>query len=210
MNYRTAVGAAVLLIAAVSCRSSQPIVPVETVQAPAEPAKINEPAAAMEPEQAAPEPLPVEEPAEEKAEPISETKTVASVPFDPKTITKEVFDSTKTDVQELIVRLNAIIRAKDYERWVTFLGKDYRAGLSDPSFLQRISNSTILRKQRITLRELRDYFIYVVVPSRANDHVDDIEFIGQNRVKAFTMDSKGRRLRLYDLEKTPTGWEIVN
>jgi hypothetical protein len=48
------------------------------------------------------------------------------------------------------------------------------------------------------------------VPSRANDRVDDIEFISQKRVKAYTVSQKGERLRLYDLEKTNEGWKIIN
>jgi hypothetical protein len=52
--------------------------------------------------------------------------------------------------------------------------------------------------------------MYVVVPSRTKDRVDDIEFIGQNRVKAFTINNKGQKLRLYDLEKTASGWKIAN
>lgn len=131
-------------------------------------------------------------------------------PFDPSTISKEVFDTTKMDVQALIGRLNGIIRGRDFNTWVTYLGPSYQKSLSDPEFLKRISESTVLRKQGVVLKELKDYFTYVVVPSRANDHVDDIEFIGQNRVKAFTVDAKGRRLRLYDLEKAPSGWKIVN
>jgi hypothetical protein len=67
-----------------------------------------------------------------------------------------------------------------------------------------------LKNQKIVLKSLEDYFLYVVVPSRANDRVDDIEFIGQNRVKAYTITSKGQRLRLYELEKTAGNWNIVN
>lgn len=170
---------------------AEPADPIEDEDLPAELAEVK------------PE-LPKEEAAIEESPPEEEE------PFDPTTITKEVFDTTKSDVQKLISRLNMIIRDKDYESWVTFLGARYRAALSDNSFLERVSSSTVLRKQKITLRELRDYFIFVVVPSRANDRVDDIEFIGQNRVKAFTVDANGRRLRLYDLEKKPTGWEIIN
>jgi len=136
-------------------------------------------------------------------EPVTET-------FDPSTITKEIFDSTKTDVQELINRLNGIIREKKFDEWILFLGTEYRQVLSEPGFLARISASAVLKKQGITLRDIRDYFIYVVVPSRAKDRVDDIAFIGQNRVKAFTIDAKGRKLRLYDLEKTTNGWKIVD
>lgn len=200
------------LILSVSCRTPAPV--QEPIREVKQEPKVE---AKQEPrvEEKIPEVIPEKEEEADEAvveEPKVEITTPPAdpAPFDPSSITKEVFDSTKTDVQALIQRLNGIIREKDYETWVTFLGKDYRAALSDPSFLGRISASTVLRKQNVTLRSLRDYFIYVVVPSRAYDRVDDIEFIGQNRVKAFTVDSKARRLRLYDLEKTPTGWEIIN
>ncbi|MFA6508335.1 MAG: hypothetical protein WCT14_19695 [Treponemataceae bacterium] len=212
MKCKTPIDALILIalffVLSVSCRSPEPVK-----------ALIFEAKPEIKVEEKKPEILPEAkpEPEEEKIEvvieePKTETPPPApdAVPFDPSSITKEVFDSTKSDVQALLERLNAIIRDKDYESWVTFLGKDYRAALNDPSFLERISASSVLRKQKVTLRSLRDYFIYVVVPSRAHDRADDIEFIGQNRVKAFTVDAKGRRLRLYDLEKTPTGWEIIN
>ncbi|HCM27151.1 MAG: hypothetical protein A2Z99_11815 [Treponema sp. GWB1_62_6] len=171
-------------------------------ETPADEASVvtEEPAIAAEPqiEEEAEQP-----PAVELAVPVEE------VPFDPSTITREVFDSTKTDVQQLISRLNEIIRTKDFQTWTEFLGAEYRRAMSDKAFLSRMSDFSVLKKQNIVLTELRDYFIYVVVPSRAKDRVDDIEFIGQNRVKAFTINAKGQRLRLYDLEKTEGGWKIV-
>ncbi|QQO08141.1 hypothetical protein [Breznakiella homolactica] len=130
--------------------------------------------------------------------------------FDPSTIPQEVFDSTKIDVQELIQNLNSIIRSRDYDTWVSYLGKDYFAAISSPDYLAQISESARLKTQRIVLRTPQDYFQYVVVPSRANDRVDDIEFIGQNRVKAYTITPNGQRLRLYNLEKNADGWKIIN
>ena len=141
---------------------------------------------------------------------ITETVEPVEDVFDPLSISKEVFDTTKAYVQVLISKLNLIIRGKDYSAWVYYLGPEYHAALSSAEFLKRVSESPILKNQNIILSSLRDYFNYVVVPSRANDRVDDIEFISQNRVKAFTIDSKGQRLRLYDLEKTEQGWKIVN
>jgi hypothetical protein len=153
---------------------------------------------------AAPEPIVVVEPEPEPpAEPEEE-------PFDPATITKDVFDSTKVDVQRLINQLNGFIRSRNYEAWVGYLSRQYLSVISNPEFLARISESSRLKSQKIVLKDVRDYFIHVVVPSRANDRVDDIEFIGQKRVKAFTVTEKGQRLRLYDLEKTERGWQIMN
>lgn len=142
---------------------------------------------------------------DQKIEPIAQIAV-----FDPSTITKEVFDSTKTEVQALIEKLNQIIRDKNYDAWVQYLSPGYLAELSDPEFLKKTSESTRLKNQKIVLNSVKDYFLYVVVPSRANDRVDDIEFIGQNRVKAYTITNKGQRLRLYELEKTAGNWNIVN
>jgi hypothetical protein len=132
--------------------------------------------------------------------------------FDPSTISKEVFDSTKTDVQHLIEDLNGIIRAKNYKAWTSHLGEAYVRAKSDPEFLAE--TSAILMESRIesrrrVLNSLEDYFLNVVVPSRQNDRVDDIEFVGENRVKAYTITDKGR-LRLYDLENPGDGWKIIN
>jgi len=71
-----------------------------------------------------------------------------------------------------------------------------------------------MKSRRIVLRVPEDYFQYVVVPSRADLRVDDIEFIGSNRVKAFTLTTNKAgeevRLRLYDLEKVGNSWTIIN
>ncbi|TCW60174.1 hypothetical protein [Treponema sp. J25] len=135
---------------------------------------------------------------------------VKEEPFDPRTVTKEEYDTTKIEVQQLIERLNYIIRNKDFNSWVSYLSPVYRDSLSDPDFLAQVSESARLKNEKIVLRTLQDYFIYVVVPSRANDRVDDIEFIGQKRVKAYTVTPKGQRLRLYDLEKRDGQWKIIN
>jgi len=174
----------------------------------ANPGPVSPPAAA------AAEPGPVEPVVPDDPVPEVEVKTepvpVAEEPFDPSSITKEVFDTTKTEVQALIEELNTIIRAQNFDAWSDYLGADYFATLSDPAFLARISESARLKNQKIVLQDLKGYFIHVVVPSRANDRVDDIEFIGQKRVKAFTLTAKAQRLRLYDLERTEQGWKIVN
>ncbi len=133
-----------------------------------------------------------------------------NINFDPSSISPEVFDSTKAEVQALILLLNEIIRERNFNTWKTYLSARYEDAVSNPLFLDRVSQSTILRRQNIVLKTLRDYFIHVVVPSRANDRVDDIEFFGTNRVKAYTINNKGQRLRLYDLELTQEGWKIIN
>lgn len=160
------------------------------------------------PVQNKPEIIPVDEPVPEVLPTV--IKPIPEESFDPTSITREVYDTTKGEVQTLIETLNQIIRDKDYESWVQYLSPEYMSMLSDPDFLKSTSESSRLKNQNIVLKSLKDYFLYVVVPSRANDRVDDIEFIGQNRVKAYTITSKGQRLRLYELEKTAENWNIVN
>jgi hypothetical protein len=150
-----------------------------------------------QPEEPAPVEIPVEEPAEEEV-------------FDPLSISQEVFDTTKNDVQKLILDLNQIIRAKNYNTWVSHLGKAYLDKISSEEFLASVSAQPYLKNNKIVLTSAKDYFEKVVVPSRANDRVDDIAFVTQTRVKVYTINDKGERLRLYDLENLGDGWKIIN
>jgi hypothetical protein len=166
-------------------------------QAPVQPVQVAEPAGVVE--------TPVRESVEvpEQPKPAAET-------FDPASITKEEFDTTKIEVQQLIQKLNGIIKAGSYTSWVSYLNEDYFRLISSMEYLDRINRTERMRKANLVLRNARDYFVNVVVPSRANDRVDDIEFVSQSRVKAYTVSQRGERLRLYDLEKTNEGWKIIN
>jgi hypothetical protein len=130
--------------------------------------------------------------------------------FDAGAITEEEFNFTKAEIQALVENLNNIIRTKNYNAWLDCLGMDYLAERSSPAYLAQISEQPRLKSQNIVLTGPEDYFVYVVIPSRANDRVDDIEFIAKNRVKAYTVNANGQRLRLYDLENRGNGWKIIN
>jgi hypothetical protein len=130
--------------------------------------------------------------------------------FDPLTISQEEYDSTKVDIQGLIKDLNRIIRNKNYNQWIARLDKSYLDRISSEEFLAAVSSQPSLKNRKIVLRSAKDYFLEVVVPSRANDRVDDIDFIAHTRVKAYTIKEDGIRLRLYDLENFENGWKIIN
>jgi hypothetical protein len=181
----------------ITCISLMAVLSCMTAPEPVEVPAALEPVPAPEP---VPEPAAVPEPAEEPAG------------FDPGVISEELFISTKTDVQELIHDLNRIIRAKDYRAWVSSLGEEYIKEKSSEEFLAETTALLMesqIQTRRKVLKSLEDYFLYVVVPAHQNDRVDDIEFITETRVKAFTVTDKGR-LRLYDLENLGDGWKIVN
>lgn len=153
----------------------------------------------------APPPPPVQ-----PSPPVSPVDTDDEDSFDPGTITAELFNSTKIEVQKFIEDLNSIIRAKNYDAWVSNLGKAYFTEKSSPEYLAQVSEQPRMKTQKIVLAGPQDYFIQVVVPSRANDRVDDIEFVTQKRVKAYTVTPNGTRLRLYDLENIDNHWKIIN
>jgi len=134
--------------------------------------------------------------------------------FDVSGISEEYYRTTKEDVQHIIEGLNESIRKKDYEAWKAALSNEYFAGISSPENLVLMSEQPAMKTRKIVLKTAEDYFINVVVPSRANSRVDDIEFVNRERVKAFTINinkaGEEQKLRLYDLEKINNTWKIIN
>ena len=134
--------------------------------------------------------------------------------FDPTAVTEQQYTSTMEEVQAFISELNRIISTRNYQAWRARLSPEYLAKISSPEFLNDVSETPAMKTRRIVLRSAEEYFIHVVVPSRQNSRVDDIEFEGRNRVKAFTVNTNRAgeevRLRLYDLEKVNDSWIIIN
>ena len=134
--------------------------------------------------------------------------------FDPLNITQEYYTSTMEDVRSFIEELNRIIRNRNYNAWRATLSPEYFEEISSSENLQQISEQPAMTTRRIVLKNAEDFFMHVVVPSRANSRVDDIEFISLSRVKAFTINTnragEEQRLLLYNLEKTGNLWKIIN
>lgn len=162
-----------------------------------------------EPVQTNEAPMVVETPPALFVEPVVE---VREDPFDPQNVPQEMFDNTLQEVQDFIVSLNSIIRAQRYDEWLENLSQEYIGTYGSPEYLKQASEDPRFKSQKVVLNNLRDYFIYNVAPARVNvdNNVDDIEFITPIRVKAFTVNAKGQRLRLYELEKEENGWKVIN
>lgn len=128
--------------------------------------------------------------------------------FDPTAVTDEVKSATIIDVRAFIDSMNQIIRRQDYDAWRSHLTDDYIQHYSDPAILMQYSQYPVIKGKGIKLQTLKDYFINVVYPSRQNDKVDDIEFVGENLIKAITVSQKGDRNILYMLEKHDDTWKI--
>ncbi|WP_461258007.1 hypothetical protein [Treponema sp. R80B11-R83G3] len=135
-------------------------------------------------------------------------------PFDPSKISQEQYLATRAEVQKFIEEQNKNIKSKNFEAWKKSLSPEYFAEISSAENLRQMSELPAMKSRKIVLKTVQDYFDNVVVPSRADLHVDAIEFISANRVKAFTiMTNKAgeeQKLRLYDLEKIDNSWTIIN
>jgi hypothetical protein len=127
----------------------------------------------------------------------AEPAPAAAVPpapgFDPDNVSRDIYDVTKAEVEQLVGKLNVIIAARDYDAWVSYLEDGYLGKISSPAFLQEISNSELMKMQKKVIRTPKEYFLNVVVPSRSNNRVDDIAFITENRVRVIQFNQRRRR-----------------
>jgi hypothetical protein len=149
---------------------------------------------------------PVPSPSQEPSALASPSATAAA--FDPNNVSKEMYQLTLDEIKAFVQGLNEIIKKKDYEAWLANLTEEYIAYLSDSKYLAELSQQPALKLRNITLTSLKDYFLYVVVPSREDYNVSDIKFIDQNHITVFVVDKKGNSLALYYLEKIGDVWKI--
>ena len=167
-----------------------------------------EPVSPQEEQEQEPEVFPEETAAAEDPEPALETDEEPQLTEEAEfSVSEEVFTETFEDVRRLIDELNAIIRDENYTKWLRFLTDEYIAHFSSAEVLKENSEQPLLKKYDIELLSLRDYFNYVVVPSRSNVRLDDLVFVDNEHVKAIMIFS-GKRTILYLLEKSAEGWKI--
>ncbi|UCF98956.1 MAG: hypothetical protein JSV89_05305 [Spirochaetaceae bacterium] len=154
---------------------------------------------------------PEEERGQEQPETIPEEQEPAvEQPAEPEeefVVSEEVYTKTFDEIEEFIGKLNEIIRSEDYDTWLTFLSEEYIDLTSDPAYLKEQSEQPLLKKSNITLNSMRDYFDHVVVPSRVQAQLDEIEFIDENQVRAYAM-IKNTKALLYLLVRENDEWKI--
>jgi len=124
------------------------------------------------------------------------------------------------EVQLFIENLNVTIRNRNFDGWRAALSDEFFVRISSQEFLRQQSETPSLKARNIVLKTPNDYFLQVVVPSRANSQVDDIVFNDYNNVIAYYLETRTRRnennesyietrrLRVYELTKTGNEWKI--
>jgi hypothetical protein len=122
-------------------------------------------------------------------------------------ITQEEYDKTFAEVEAVIQELNDTIKAKNMRKWESYLTPQFRDSIMSPRNLAELNEMPLLQKNKIVIKSLKDYFDYVVAPSRANVRLDDLKFTDANRVQAF-MTVNEENVLIYKLEKVTADWKI--
>jgi len=123
-------------------------------------------------------------------------------------VSQEKYSASLKEIRDFVDTLNSIISQKKIEDWKSHLDSTYPAKYSDPVFLKQVVNdSAMLKQYEVKLKSLSDYFDWVVVPSRSKVVVDDITFLDENRVEAFTI-IKNQKILLYQLKLSGKEWKI--
>jgi len=122
-------------------------------------------------------------------------------------VTQELYRRTFDEVQDAIADLNALIAAENYDGWRAYLTADYITRTSSPEYLAKASRSGVLQKSGIVLHSLQDYFENVVVRSRVQATLTDINFVDETHVKALTVID-GRPVILYYLVREDGRWKV--
>ncbi|UTC83189.1 cell envelope integrity protein TolA [Treponema denticola] len=194
-------GLCLVLILIGSCASAP-----ETKPVPAAEAQVNE-----EKPQQAQKPAVVEKPVEE-AKPQAEAPKSADeeviAQFEGVSITKKDKEIAKSEIEEVVKKLNEITAKKDYGRWRYWLSKDYIKEFSKPEVLKKTSEGLPSNLKGKQLKSIEDYFYYVFVPSRQNGRVDDIAYLTPTKVQVLMMTST-QKLIFYNLEKIDDRWLLV-
>jgi len=136
--------------------------------------------------------------------PSSPAPTAPAAPF---VASEELYRATFREVQDVIAAISATISAGDYDGWLTYLTVEYVQSRSSASFLADASNAGVLKKNGIVLKTLRDYFDHVVVASRLQATLDDIQFVDETHVKAIAL-VQGTPVILYYLVRENGEWKV--
>lgn len=159
-----------------------------------------------------------EEKPQQVEKPVEEVKPKVETPkpadeevvaqFEGVSITKKDKEIAKSEIEEVVKKLNDITAKKDYGRWRYWLSTEYKKEFSKPDVLKKTSEGLPAAFKGKQLKSIEDYFYYVFVPSRQNGRVDDIAYLTPTKVQVLMMTST-QKLIFYNLEKIDDRWLLV-
>lgn len=117
----------------------------------------------------------------------------------------EEFSSDKKEILRIIAELSTIMVERNYEEWLNYIEPDSKVYWSNPINLRKASKRLPIKGQK--LNNLNDYFVFVFVPSRKNQHVDEIRYVSRDNIKAVQVrDSQD--VVYYNFRKINNSWMI--
>jgi hypothetical protein len=122
-------------------------------------------------------------------------------------VSDELYWRTFEEIKAVVAELDTIIREVHYGAWLGHLSREYIARTGSREFLEQASRSARLTSKKIVLGSLEDYFVNVVVQSRLQATLDDIQFVDETNVKALTQVG-GETYILYWLTREDGAWKI--
>ena len=146
-------------------------------------------------------------PAKTAPEPPPPPPPVEQTPSAPFVASEALYKATFNEVQAVIEAISSTIAAEDYDGWLKYLTSQYVESRSSTVFLANASNAPVLKKNGIVLRTLRDYFENVVVRSRLQATLDEIQFVDETHVKAIAL-VQGTPVILYYLVHEGGRWKV--
>lgn len=133
-------------------------------------------------------------------EPENEPEQISlppSVKEEPKVDSRLKFKLGEVSTDELDVKIRGLfdtiedkIIAEDFEGWYNSLSNNYRSFIDDPDELLKMSKkSGYLSRKKIVLRSSKDYFDYIVIPSRKGVALKYVNFqrIDEKNIKVNCM-----------------------
>lgn len=120
-------------------------------------------------------------------------------------ISKETFSEDKAEILQIIEKLSAIMKYKDYASWLNYLTQESREFWSNQQNLAIVSQRLPIKNYR--LKNLQDYFEKVFIPSRIGRVVDEIRYVSTTKVKAVQYTEE-QDIIYYYFEKINDRWYL--
>lgn len=119
-------------------------------------------------------------------------------------------DKLRAHMKNLFAIIEAMIANGDFEGWYNAISLKYKYYLNNIDNLKKIADeSDFLYNRRVKLRNPKDFFIHVVIPSREGKTLQfvDYEYINNNHVKVICLFDKKEKL-IYDFIFEEGIWKI--
>ena len=118
-------------------------------------------------------------------------------------VSKETFNTDKSEILEIIEKLSGIMKHRDYASWLNYLTPESKTFWSNQQNLAIVSQRLPIKNYR--LKNLQDYFEKVFIPSRIGRVVDEIRYVSTTKVKAVQYTEE-QDIIYYYFEKIDGRW----